>query len=299
MEEPRREHCISTYEIHSQCAFSAVGKTLVAPMDRVKYLLQSQGEMLRVGRLQVPFDGAWDCFRRIVAVEGFGGLFRGNIIQIVGLLPTALATSLVAIPAQSVAFEILTERTPLSEFLVNVASGVIGASAAAIISYPLDFARFRLAMDFKPHMCCRYEFRHTVDILAHPVISECPHLIYRGFSIYILGSFLYRAVFYTTFLCVAPFLPHEGSSSSVMLKQALAGYAMVSLSTVALYPLDTVRRRMMYAVTEDVFSYRSFVEACRSIAQREGPRGFYRGAAFTVARGSVTSVLALLVGVHA
>jgi len=47
----------------SGCA-AAVSKTSAAPIERVKLLLQNQGELMKQGRLDVKYNGIKDCVMR-------------------------------------------------------------------------------------------------------------------------------------------------------------------------------------------------------------------------------------------
>lgn len=49
---------------------AAISKTVAAPIERVKLLIQNQGAMLSAGRLDRPYTGIADCFRRTYAEEG-------------------------------------------------------------------------------------------------------------------------------------------------------------------------------------------------------------------------------------
>ena len=49
---------------------AAISKTIAAPIERVKLLIQNQGAMLNAGRLDRPYAGITDCFRRTYAEEG-------------------------------------------------------------------------------------------------------------------------------------------------------------------------------------------------------------------------------------
>lgn len=49
---------------------AAVAKTAAAPIERIKLLVQNQGEMLKTGRLDKPYAGIADCFKRTYADEG-------------------------------------------------------------------------------------------------------------------------------------------------------------------------------------------------------------------------------------
>ena len=49
---------------------AAISKTMAAPIERVKLLIQNQGAMLNAGRLDRPYGGIIDCFRRTYVEEG-------------------------------------------------------------------------------------------------------------------------------------------------------------------------------------------------------------------------------------
>ncbi|KAF9583877.1 ADP/ATP carrier protein, partial [Lunasporangiospora selenospora] len=61
---------------------------LMAPIERIKLLLQNQDEMLKTGRLTTPYKGIADCFRRVIAEEGVGPLWRGNTANVIRYFPT-------------------------------------------------------------------------------------------------------------------------------------------------------------------------------------------------------------------
>ncbi|GMP41573.1 hypothetical protein CsSME_00011621 [Camellia sinensis var. sinensis] len=48
---------------------AAVSKTAAALIERVKLLIQSQDEMIKVGRLSEPYKGISDCFSRTINDE--------------------------------------------------------------------------------------------------------------------------------------------------------------------------------------------------------------------------------------
>ena len=67
---------------------AAVAKTAAAPIERVKLLVQNQGEMIKSGRLAVPYAGLGDCFRRTYADEGMVAFWRGNTANVIRYFPT-------------------------------------------------------------------------------------------------------------------------------------------------------------------------------------------------------------------
>ena len=67
---------------------AAVAKTVAAPIERVKLLIQNQDEMIKSGRLAEPYKGIGDCFSRVMKEEGTGSLWRGNTANVIRYFPT-------------------------------------------------------------------------------------------------------------------------------------------------------------------------------------------------------------------
>jgi len=51
-------------------AAAVTSKTCAAPLERVKLLMQNQGELLKTGRLEKPYGGILDCVFRTFKFEG-------------------------------------------------------------------------------------------------------------------------------------------------------------------------------------------------------------------------------------
>ena len=65
-----------------------ISKSAAAPLDRVKLLLQNQGELLKRGQLTEPYTGVGNCFKRIFQEEGFFSFWRGNQVNVIRYFPT-------------------------------------------------------------------------------------------------------------------------------------------------------------------------------------------------------------------
>lgn len=66
---------------------AAVSKTAVAPIERVKLLLQVQDASKHIAEDQ-KFKGIGDCFRRVNAEQGFASFWRGNLANVIRYFPT-------------------------------------------------------------------------------------------------------------------------------------------------------------------------------------------------------------------
>lgn len=62
-------------------AIGAVSKTIMAPVERVKLLMQTQDSNPAVIRGEVkPYSGIGDCFTRVRAEQGIAAFWRGNLV---------------------------------------------------------------------------------------------------------------------------------------------------------------------------------------------------------------------------
>lgn len=65
-----------------------VAKSAAAPIERVKLLLQNQGELIKRGQLKRPYVGVGDGFKRVFREEGFFSFWRGNQANVIRYFPT-------------------------------------------------------------------------------------------------------------------------------------------------------------------------------------------------------------------
>lgn len=282
-------------------------RIVAAPLDRIKYLMQCQGELLRQGRLIGRFHSALNCVRRTVANESFFSLYRGTAIHLVGIVPSMLGHAYVGIPVQSLIVNAFpgAHNDLASMTALQLLSGIGGAAATSIVTYPFDMLRFCRACDIQGGRHGSYLFANSLDFLTHPIMATNPHHLYRGVGLYLTGSLLYRTIYMWLLAAVMTTvpIPVETDTHAIIVKklvaQALGNYVVVTLATLALYPLDTIRKRLMLTVNRPrEFSYRSIGHCAKTVLRHEGPAGLYRGAAFTMFRGALTTTLALVIGVN-
>ena len=66
---------------------AAVSKTVVAPLERVKMLLQIQDAHKGIPADQ-RYKGVVDCFSRVNREQGFLSFWRGNVVNVIRYFPT-------------------------------------------------------------------------------------------------------------------------------------------------------------------------------------------------------------------
>merc|ERR1711935_633588 len=67
---------------------AVTSKTISAPIERIKMVVQNQAEMVKSGALDKPFKGVADCASWIMKNEGVGGFWKSNFTNCLRYFPT-------------------------------------------------------------------------------------------------------------------------------------------------------------------------------------------------------------------
>merc|ERR1712141_403834 len=219
---------------------AGVSKTVAAPIERVKLLVQNQDEMIKQGRLDRPYKGVVDCCQRVLSTEGVYPFWRGNLANVLRYFPTQ-ALNFAFKGAIKALFATPKDASNATKFATNIASGGAAGTMSLLFVYSLDFARTRLANDAKGKGGER-QFNGLVDVYVKTLKSDGIQGLYRGFTISAVGIFIYRGMYFGMFDTLKPLL--LGDAPSVALS-FLLGWAVTITAGLMSYPIDTIRRRMM------------------------------------------------------
>lgn len=263
---------------------AGISKTVAAPIERIKLLVQNQGEMLKTGRLDRPYAGIGDCFKRTIANEGVGSLWRGNVANVVRYFPTQALNF-----AFKDYFKRLFGRNKeqhgwLAWFAGNLASGGAAGASSLLFVYSLDYARTRLANDAKGASKGGGErqFNGLVDVYRKTLASDGIGGLYRGFVISCAGIIVYRGFYFGLYDTIMPMLPKAMADNFAI--SFAVGYGVTVAAGLLSYPIDTIRRRMMMTSGEAV-KYRNSLHCASEIMKAEGASSFFKGAGANILRG--------------
>jgi len=126
---------------------AAVSKTAVAPIERVKLLLQVQAVNKQIAA-DKQYKGIIDCFVRIPKEQGFSAFWRGNLANVIRYFPTQALNFAFKDKYKQVFLGGVDKKTQFWRYFGgNLASGGAAGATSLCFVYPLDFARTRLAAD--------------------------------------------------------------------------------------------------------------------------------------------------------
>jgi len=268
---------------------AAVSKTAVAPIERVKLLLQVQAVSKQLTEAQ-KYKGMVDCFTRIPKEQGFMSFWRGNLANVIRYFPTQALNFAFKDKYKDMFLKGVDKKTQFWRFFAgNLASGGAAGATSLCFVYPLDFARTRLAADVGKGEA--REFTGLGNCLVKIFKADGLKGLYQGFGVSVQGIIIYRAAFFGLYDTAKGMT----GKTNVFVSWAIA-QCVTTVSGIISYPFDTVRRRLMMQSGRkggDIM-YAGTLDCWRKIAAQEGGAAFFKGAFSNVLRGTGGALVLVL-----
>eukprot|EP00343_Euplotes_focardii_P008023 CAMPEP_0205819594 /NCGR_PEP_ID=MMETSP0206-20130828/2037_1 /ASSEMBLY_ACC=CAM_ASM_000279 /TAXON_ID=36767 /ORGANISM="Euplotes focardii, Strain TN1" /LENGTH=307 /DNA_ID=CAMNT_0053113381 /DNA_START=32 /DNA_END=955 /DNA_ORIENTATION=- len=259
-------------------AVGAVAKTAMAPVERIKLLMQTMDSNPDVisGKVE-RYKGIGDCFTRVKAEQGVAAFWRGNLVNCLRYAPQQ-GSALAFNDALNNAFPKYDPKTQFwQSFATKLFSGGLSGAVANTICYPFDFARTRLASDVKKG---KAQFNGISDCIMTTVKAQGVTGLYTGWSVTVAGAFVYRAGQLGCFKQIQDLNPYKNDKGYMGVVSAFV--AVTTARTVVMpfnYPFDTVRRRMMLQSEKAKADrmYSGSFDCFSKVLKNEGLAGMYKG----------------------
>merc|ERR1712032_1282249 len=243
---------------------AVTSKTISAPIERIKMVVQNQAEMVKSGALEKPFNGVTDCGKWILQNEGVGGFWKSNFTNCIRYFPTQALNMMFKKQVKSISAlkPNKTEHKGISVAKNIFAGGVAGFGSLCFV-YHLDYARTRLANDLKSAKGGERQYSGLTDVYKKTLATDGVAGLYDS---------------------VMPFCPTFDSTATNTSVRFVVGYIVTVLAGLASYPIDTIRRRMMMRSGEGV-KYNGSIDCAMQILKNEGFTAYFRGAGANILRG--------------
>lgn len=258
-----------------------IAKTVCAPLERVKIVLQTQAVNTQIASGQ-QFKGIGDSFRRIAREQGVSSFWRGNSANCLRYFPTQAMNfafkekyqALFVRPQEQVGFALF--------FAGYLAAGAAAGATSLTVSYPLEYTYTRMAADVGGADGKR-QYSGLVDCIQKTIKSDGIRGLYRGYGPSVAGIVVYRAGYFGLYDYSKSALIPSLNLSHGPLIAAKFGIALGIdiFSAMLSYPLDTVRRNMMMQSGKGTAENVLFTNALgcfRYIVGKDGFKGLYKGA---------------------
>jgi solute carrier family 25 (adenine nucleotide translocator) protein 4/5/6/31 len=328
LKRERRQSLVraSMRDAFAGAAAGAFAKTAVAPIERVKLLMQlrvsssgsssSCSATSRAG--DVPGGSALQVARSVYETQGAVAFWRGNTPNVVRQAGAAALNFMLmdwykraispimhwslSLPSNRNVEDRVKRRKLISSFL----SGGLAGGTTTTFLYPIEFMRTRLAMDVGATKETRLYPRGMRDVFLGIWKSDGIKGFYQGYGIALSGVMVYRALHLGGYDALKTEILHrrryeehapgEARTASLNLTMAERFAAAQIVSIVAgtlCYPIDSVRRRLMMQAGQpsDERLYRNSIDCFRKVFVNEGMQGFFLGIGPNIIRSFGGAVL--------
>ncbi|CAN6444317.1 unnamed protein product [Victoria cruziana] len=268
-----------------------VSRTAVAPLERLKILLQVQNPH------NIKYNGTIQGLKYIWKTEGFRGLFKGNGTNCARIVPNSAVKFFSYEQASSGILWFYRQQsgneeaqlTPVMRLGAGACAGIIAMSA----TYPMDMVRGRITVQTEKSP---FQYRGMFHALSTILREEGFRALYKGWLPSVIGVVPYVGLNFSVYeslkdwlIKTRPFGLVEDNELGVTTRLACGAVAGTVGQTVA-YPLDVIRRRMQMVGWSHAASivagdgrntaapeYNGMVDAFRKTVRNEGFGALYKG----------------------
>lgn len=250
----------------------AVGATAVYPIDLVKTRLQNQRTGSLVGELM--YRNSFDCLKKVIRHEGFFGLYRGLLPQLMGVAPEKA----IKLTVNDFVRDKFMDRNGNLPLYGEIMSGACAGGSQVIFTNPLEIVKIRLQV--------AGEIAGAQKVRAWSVVKELGLFgLYKGSRACFLRDIPFSAIYFPMYAHTKTKLADEGGYNtplSLLFAGAFAGVPAAALVT----PADVIKTRLQVVAREGQTTYNGLADCARKIYKEEGARAFWKGATARVFRSS-------------
>ena len=227
-----------------------ISRTIVAPMDKIKILMQYQ-------KTNLPFT---TFLRNNIKQDGFLNLWKGNGANLIRIFPFS--------GLQFVTYDFCKHNLLKKEKSTNtdrLLCGSVSGLVATTFTHPIDVIKHRLM--YNQNITTFKE--SSIDIYKEN--GGKMRNFFRGYGSTISSLTPFIALNFATF----DFLKEniiKNNENNTITTLGLGGFSALFAQTLC-YPLDTIRRRMQ----NKELMYKNSLDAGKQILRHEGFNSFYKG----------------------
>ncbi|XP_055608363.1 calcium-binding mitochondrial carrier protein Aralar1 isoform X2 [Uranotaenia lowii] len=259
----------SSYRFTLGSVAGAVGATAVYPIDLVKTRMQNQRTGSFIG--EVAYRNSWDCCKKVIRHEGFLGLYRGLVPQLLGVAPEKA----IKLTVNDLVRDKLTDKQGQIPRWAEILAGACAGGSQVIFTNPLEIVKIRLQV--------AGEIAGGAKVRAWNVVRELGLFgLYKGARACLLRDVPFSAIYFPVYAHTKAAFAGYNHPMSLLAAGAISGIPAASLVT----PADVIKTRLQVVARSGQTTYTGVLDAARKIMAEEGPRAFWKGTTARVFRSS-------------
>ncbi|EAS05593.1 solute carrier family protein (macronuclear) [Tetrahymena thermophila SB210] len=256
----------------------AVNKTIFAPLERMKIIHQAQNALYI--NEKAKFKNFFQFLQRIPTEQGIKAYWRGNFANIMYIIPRTIAQFAFFENINHFFFPAGEKNITELEYALRKFSAALTAGFCTLsLAYPFDLAKTRLSLEFAKNKYDK-QFTGVLSALGETRRRGGFTGLYKGFWLANFTNIPYYLTLFTNLQIFKSMNQSEVSNSELF--QYLAPASIAGLvSTLVVYPLDTVKRRLQINGYNGNFMYKGTWDCFKKIWDKEGALSLYRGITIT------------------
>jgi len=269
----------SVYRFVLGSVAGATGAAVVYPIDLVKTRMQNMRTGSYIG--EIVYKSSFDCFGKVLRHEGFSGLYRGLLPQLMGVAPEkAIKLTMNDLVRDKLREASLPGSLPGDLPLWGeVLAGGAGGASQVMFTNPLEIVKIRLQVAGEV-------FSAGQKVSALGVVKELGlRGLYKGSQACFMRDIPFSMIYFPSYAHFKPLLADEtgyNSPGSLLLAAAMAGCPAASLVT----PADVIKTRLQVKARAGQTVYNGTMDAARKIYAEEGFKAFWKGSVARMCRSS-------------
>ncbi|KAL1210349.1 Adenine nucleotide transporter BT1, chloroplastic/mitochondrial [Cardamine amara subsp. amara] len=250
----------SLRRLFSGAVAGAVSRTVVAPLETIRtHLMVGSGG-----------NSSTEVFTDIMKHEGWTGLFRGNLVNVIRVAP-ARAVELFVF--ETVNKKLTPEHGEQSKIPIpaSLLAGACAGVSQTLLTYPLELVKTRLTIQ-------RGVYKGIFDAFLKIIREEGPTELYRGLAPSLIGVVPYAATNYFAYDSLRNAYRSFSKQEKIgNIETLLIGSLAGALSSTATFPLEVARKHMQVGAVSGRVVYKNMLHALVTILEHEGILGWYKG----------------------
>lgn len=263
----------SAYRFFLGSVAGAIGAFAVYPIDLVKTRMQNQRSKSYVGELM--YRNSIDCFKKVIRHEGIMGLYKGLVVQLVGVAPEKA----IKLTVNDLVRDKFVQYTGDLPLYGEVLAGGMAGMCQVIFTNPMEIVKIRMQVAGEIHSQAK---RESIG----KIVRELGFFgLYKGVKACLLRDIPFSMIYFPTYAHMKKKLSDEkghNSPTSLFIAGFIAGVPAAGLVT----PADVIKTRLQVRQKSGETVYKGIFDAVRKITAEEGSHAFWKGAGARVMRSS-------------
>ncbi|OTA98313.1 hypothetical protein M426DRAFT_326107 [Hypoxylon sp. CI-4A] len=268
----------SAYSFLLGSVAGAFGAFMVYPIDLVKTRMQNQRGADPGQRL---YKNSVDCFRKVIANEGFRGLYSGVLPQLVGVAPEKA----IKLTVNDLVRGFFTDpKTHNIYWGHEVLAGGSAGACQVVFTNPLEIVKIRLQVQGEVAKATEgAQKRSAMWIVKNLGLAG----LYKGASACLLRDVPFSAIYFPTYSHLKKDFFGESPTKKLGVVQLLTAGAIAGMPAAYLTtPCDVIKTRLQVEARKGDTNYTGLRHAASTIMKEEGFRAFFKGGPARILRSS-------------